>query len=331
MNISRDNFFDDESKYIFDNRLEFSRTGNNKYIKNLIRQIPEYQLLISRFGNKPVYIFGAGKRGKFAAECYDLDFHGVADSDENRWGGELSNLPICGVDDIPRDAYILVTIANETDRKEVLTKLLEKGFTPHQIDNDYRIESYIESRTYFDLEYLNHEKDEVFIDGGTLDGETCRRFVRWCGYDYKRVYCFEPDPDNITLFRENMPSNDKISLITKGLWNKNGTLSFDNRGTASSRISEAGNVKIETSRLDDILQGEKVTFIKMDIEGAEKEALEGCKNTICKYKPKLAISVYHKPEDILEIPEILLSFRSDYKFWLRHYSLHAYDTVLYAV
>ena len=291
MNISRDNFFDDESKYIFENRLEFSRTGNNKYIKNLIRQIPEYQMLIRRFGNKPVYIFGAGKRGKFAVECYDLNFMGVADSNKNRWGGVLNSLPICGIDNIPKDAYILVTIANKTDRKEVLTKLQEKGFEIHQIDNDYRIEQYIESRTYFDLEYLIHEKEEVFIDGGALDGETSRRFVRWCDGDYNKIYCFEPDSDNITLFRENMPSNDKISLITKGLWNKNGTLSFDNRGTASSRISETGNLRIETSRLDAMLQGEKATFIKMDIEGAEKEALEGARNTICKYKPKLAISV----------------------------------------
>lgn len=82
--------------------------------------------------------------------------------------------------------------------------------------------------------------------------------------------------------------------------------------------------------LDEAL-GEDGAFIKMDIEGAEKEALEGAERTVIKYRPKLAISVYHKPEDIVEVPEIILSYGLDYQFYLRHYSLAAFDTVLYAV
>ena len=68
----------------------------------------------------------------------------------------------------------------------------------------------------------------------------------------------------------------------------------------------------------------------MDIEGAEIPALKGAEMIIRDVKPKLAISIYHRPEDIIEIPELLLQYRSDYQFYLRHYSLHAYDTVLYA-
>lgn len=83
--------------------------------------------------------------------------------------------------------------------------------------------------------------------------------------------------------------------------------------------------------LDEILAGEEATFIKMDIEGSESEALKGAKDTITTYKPRLAISIYHKPEDILELPEIILSYRPDYQFYMRHYSLGAPDTVLYAV
>ncbi len=83
--------------------------------------------------------------------------------------------------------------------------------------------------------------------------------------------------------------------------------------------------------LDEVLGEEGATFIKMDIEGGEKEALAGAKQLIKKYRPKLAISIYHKPEDILEVPEIILSYHPGYQLYMRHYSLAAFDTVLYAV
>lgn len=88
---------------------------------------------------------------------------------------------------------------------------------------------------------------------------------------------------------------------------------------------------IETTSIDEILDGGEATYIKMDIEGAEYEALLGAKKTIKNYKPKLAISIYHKRCDIWEIPILLLSYNSDYKFYLRTYSFSGNDTVLYAL
>lgn len=67
----------------------------------------------------------------------------------------------------------------------------------------------------------------------------------------------------------------------------------------------------------------------MDIEGAGESALRGCAETIKKYKPKLAICVYHKPEDIFEITEYILYLNPDYKLWLRHYTNLVNETVLY--
>ena len=72
-------------------------------------------------------------------------------------------------------------------------------------------------------------------------------------------------------------------------------------------------------------------MIKMDIEGAETEALKGAKMIIKRDKPVLAISIYHKPEDIIELPELISDIHEGYKFYLRHYSLSWYDTVLYAI
>ncbi len=77
--------------------------------------------------------------------------------------------------------------------------------------------------------------------------------------------------------------------------------------------------------------GERATFIKLDVEGAELETLKGAERTIKEYKPRLAISIYHKPSDIYEIPELLMEYRSDYKFYIRHYTSYVWETVLYAI
>ena len=99
-----------------------------------------------------------------------------------------------------------------------------------------------------------------------------------------------------------------------------------------SHVSEedTGTDSIEVTALDVCLYYKGVTFIKMDIEGAEYEALKGAERIIREQKPKLAICVYHKPEDIWELPELILEFNESYKFYLRHYSYQDNETVLYA-
>ena len=100
-----------------------------------------------------------------------------------------------------------------------------------------------------------------------------------------------------------------------------------------SMITETttGTVTIETAAIDEIVKDDKVTFLKLDVEGAEMKALQGAKNTILKNKPRLAVCIYHKPEDIIEIPAYLLSLNPDYHFYIRHYKLSYNETVLYAI
>ena len=83
--------------------------------------------------------------------------------------------------------------------------------------------------------------------------------------------------------------------------------------------------------IDDVLYKEKVSFIKMDIEGSELAALKGCKKIITRNNPKLAICVYHKSEDLIEIPKFILSINPNYKLFLRNYAPSATETVLYAI
>ena len=90
-------------------------------------------------------------------------------------------------------------------------------------------------------------------------------------------------------------------------------------------------MKVEMVALDDLLANKKPTFIKMDIEGGEYEALKGAEKIVREQHPKLAISVYHLPRDIFDIPALILSYYPDYKLYLRHYSPFVEETILYAV
>ena len=101
-------------------------------------------------------------------------------------------------------------------------------------------------------------------------------------------------------------------------------------GTNGSSTCSEGNDTVYLTSIDSVVKDERVTFIKMDIEGAELKSLMGAKNTITKNKPRLVICVYHKPEDICEIPEYILSLVPEYRFYLRHYCSVGSETVLYA-
>ncbi len=118
-------------------------------------------------------------------------------------------------------------------------------------------------------------------------------------------------------------------MIPKGLWSEYAEMSFKSNGGSSS-ITEDGDVHIIADCIDRCIDA-PVTFIKMDIEGAEYQAILGAKNIINKYKPKLAICVYHKPEDIWELPWLIHKINPEYKFYLRHYSFGDVETVLYAL
>jgi hypothetical protein len=124
---------------------------------------------------------------------------------------------------------------------------------------------------------------------------------------------------------------NNFTLFETGLWSADDTLNFTSTSAGDSRINAEGTAIIQGVSLDKVLKGEKATFIKMDIEGSELEALKGAQNTIRMYKPMLAVCVYHKPEDILELPLYIKELVPEYRLYFRHYSMSHCETVLYAV
>jgi len=190
----------------------------------------------------------------------------------------------------------------------------------------------IKEDQYF-IKELNLGKDEVFIDCGAFIGDTIDPFLSRCK-EYRRIIAFEPDSNNFEKLRNKYGNNSKITLINTAVNDKDGEVLFLANGSLSSKMVEAGHNDIVTNTISaksiDNLGLEKVSFIKMDIEGAELNALKGAEKTILRDKPKLAICIYHSDEDMIRIAEYIRNLIPEYKLYIRHYGFIT-ETVLYAI
>ena len=169
------------------------------------------------------------------------------------------------------------------------------------------------------------------MDAGCFNGDSAVDYLRWMGNDAMDVVAFEADPINYERCRKRLSSYPNVNVCHTGLSDGQEELRFKGGGRSSSSFSSGEGDLMRTDTIDNILQSKPVSFIKMDIEGFEEKALQGASATIRRYKPALAISIYHKRDDILTIPKKILEFNEDYRFYLRHYFLGSNETVLYAV
>lgn len=291
----------------------------------------------ARIQQERFVIFGAGTDGKMIKailESYHLEIICFCDNNPVKFNQMFCGLQIISPEEL-RQQYpdVMIAIANQKYPVDILQQLLESGYSKNQIlfQDGFIWARYGEQ--YFDLEDMNLTPDEVFIDAGCYDGETSLEFIKWCSGNYKHIYAFEPEKTNMDRCRKIIEEHqiNNITLFQKGLWSSSGKVFFEDGKDSSSKIVETGNSSIEVAAIDDLLLNENVTFIKMDIEGAELEALKGAEKTICKYRPKLAISIYHKLDDIIEIPLYLMEICSSYKFYLRNYTCGPHETVLYGI
>ncbi|MBQ9365659.1 MAG: FkbM family methyltransferase, partial [Schwartzia sp.] len=227
--------------------------------------------------------------------------------------------------------YIAARKSNMNYQDAMMDQLYELGIGDEQIIRLDEVVDAMVGKQYFDLPQLENNGEEVFVDAGCFDGRTSLEFVKWAK-KYRHIYCFEPSAENRKNCNKNLSSlpKEKWTLIPKGAWNKSEVLRFHEEND-SSRLSDEGEIEVPVASIDEELRGKGVTFIKMDIEGAESRALEGAQMTIKKDKPKLAICVYHKNEDIIDIPRLILSYNDEYRFYLRHYTFWGEETVLYAI
>ena len=169
---------------------------------------------------------------------------------------------------------------------------------------------------------------ETFVDVGGYDGATSLEFAKRCPH-YKSIHLFEPDKDNLAVAKERLSTYPNVWCYPLGLSDGKRRLTFK-PGGSTAQISESGSVAIDVDKMDDVLK-EDVSFIKMDVEGGEAAAIAGARRHILSSCPKLAICVYHKSDDLWRIPQQVLSMRSDYDLYLRHYTEGVVETVMFFV
>ena len=263
---------------------------------------------------------------------YDIDVHIIILHDDEAKDSTLGNVEYIKLDylmSIMTERTIVIIPDTSYTRHEKNHTLLNMGIDENQIV----LLVDIDDMQYFDPEIIMPKIGEVFIDAGAYDGNTTLKFVDWCDGHYKKIFIIEPDINN---YRDcvnaiEVHNVSKCVLINKAVWSKDTTLKFSHAGSPGSRITPKVNTDVQSISIDSLLDGDTATFIKLDVEGAELEALKGARNTIKKYRPHIAVSIYHKPTDIFDIPEYLLKLNPDYKFYIRHYSTYYWEMVLHAI
>jgi len=320
---------DEESRFWFEKRLCYSLTGDIfRIVYNINKEIIEKL----RATKEELFIFGAGFYGHAVVDATpELPWRAFIDNDKSKVG-KLDVLPIISFQEfIANSQNAVVYIYNPMYGYVMKQQLMNNDFPEDSIIVTNSVYNGIQ---YFDLPYFKPQENEFFIDAGGWDGWNTKCFFQWLRNDEQNSnsVLFEPSPIQYDVCKDNLQSYDNVKIVNKGLWHKSETLKF-HKNLGGSCITPDGEETIETVSLDEYLKDEKkqVTFIKMDIEGAELNALKGAERIIREQKPKLAISIYHKPEDIWEIPNLLIDFVPDYKFYIRHYSSLDTETVLYAM
>ncbi|MDR1916614.1 MAG: FkbM family methyltransferase [Synergistaceae bacterium] len=228
----------------------------------------------------------------------------------------------------------LMRILSDEQSKKILYTLLASMFSFNF--NYEEIAKINEGNQYFadDIILLS---DESFVDVGAFDGDTVKDFISRSNGQFREIsaiemnyYVFQRLEKNVSTL--NYP--DKIHCYNCGLYDKTGVIKYSVSESGSAIINGRSSETVKeghSARMDDLLDGKRVTFIKMDIEGAEMNALKGAQNIIRSQKPKCAICVYHNPRHLWEVPFLLHEYCPSYKLYLRHHTELFYETVCYAI
>lgn len=285
----------------------------------------EYRLVIGFEGD---YLKGISKAGIREDVVLAADFLGYLAS-----GGENAKFE-----------YFYESNKGEFERVRALlsdekSRISFDEYIKQKISGNY-CKDYDISLQYFDDDIIGTRLSdrELFLDCGAFKGETALAFIEYLHKKniskFEGIVEFEPDKSNIDSLKLYLPKMNNIEIVEAGVYNKSTRLSFISKNGSASKFDTEGNDYVDVVSIDEYIEDdrkEKVTFIKMDIEGSELMALYGAAQIIKKYRPKLAICVYHRLADLIDIPKYIKFLNEDYLLYLRNYSRCGVETVLYAV
>jgi FkbM family methyltransferase len=187
---------------------------------------------------------------------------------------------------------------------------------------------------YFPTNIPDIPRQLNLVDCGAYDGDVARDALI-SGRTLRRWFAFEPDPDNFSRLQiwlgKHRCAVGEVMALPIAVGAENTILSFSGGLSTSSHLSTDGTLKVPCVRLSDILAQVPVNYIKFDVEGAEADALKGAADLIKRQRPVLAVSVYHRPEDLYALPELIDEIAPGYRMHLRLHALAGIDSVLYAI
>lgn len=178
--------------------------------------------------------------------------------------------------------------------------------------------------------------DAIFVDGGAFNGDTLALFLAARAGQFRRALLFEPDRSNFESLSGYVaglpePLREKLELHNSGLWSRSDQLAYTATGTPAAQLSADGPDRIEVCALDALCSAPGPYVVKLDVEGAEEQAILGMRELIRRQRPYIEVAVYHKQADLHHLPELILSLDDRYKFDLRSYGHDGTDTMICAV
>ncbi len=255
------------------------------------------------------------------------------------------DVPVCGTTLFNSELY-----EENEDKIQMVEALLadEKSKEVYKSVVDYKLSGDISllktthsdfSEVYRDI--LKAEDFNTIADLGAYNGDTLREIKPFAPH-LETAIALEPDRRNHKKLCEYAHTEIfNIEAHKKAAWSHKDTLIFDSSGNRNSTLiggdsltvaKTAKAVEIEADSLDSILNGREIDYIKYDVEGSEREAIDGSQQTIERYSPALVISLYHRSEDVYELPLIIHERYPEYKLYIRRREyVPAWDTVLIAV
>ena len=172
---------------------------------------------------------------------------------------------------------------------------------------------------------LGTQNFKICADLGAYNGDTVREVLS-LSPDVQKIYALEPDRRNfkkLNTFCLEYQGNTELIPINAAAWSKNEALIFGDEGNRNSGLfapsTTAKSIEISALAPDGVFENDKIDYIKYDVEGAEREALLGSKQTIAKHRPALLVSAYHKSEDIFSLPLLVHNLNPEYKLYYRRY------------
>lgn len=340
---------DEESRFTWLNRLDYLITGDTGFINRVLDaylpELPRWEPTIQKKSmqrflselpeDKQIVLFGAGLNGRSLLPFIQKDhrFWGFCSSTKEKQRSGYLGWPVMSPEELLARKDIIVIVATINNEAEILG-ILRHGKYPE--DLIFTIDQQTElicNDEYFGPKFMNYADEEIFVDAGCYDLSSSIALREHCKY-VKKVYAFEPDQENFKKCLQNkeLYHFPQAAIFPYGTWSKEDELHFLARGGESSRVRADGDLSVPVRAIDEVIDpGDCVTFIKMDVEGSELESLKGAQKTIQRCRPKLAICIYHRPEDMTEIPLYIKSLVPEYQLYVRHHSNRDTETVLYAV